>query len=119
MSPVVWRVVYLVVPIALIAGFALRPTPILGVDGESLAASTGAPVNELNATPCAEARDETWMCTIAADPNPDDQSEVGPTTYSVKVDGLGCWTIEGGRGPAVPGETGGCVTILNHISSID
>jgi hypothetical protein len=118
MSHVIWRVLFLLIPIALIAAFALRPTPILGVDGESLAASTGAPVNELGAEPCTEEGSETWTCTIAADPFPD-PGRGGPTTYSVKVDGLGCWTIEGGRGPAVPGETDGCVTILNHISSID
>jgi len=118
MSPVVWRVVYLVVPIALIAGFALRPTPIVGVDGESLAASTGAPVNELGAMPCTEARDEKWTCTIAADPN-ESAAGGGPTSYSVTVDGLGCWVIEGAKGPAMPDESKGCVTLADHISSID
>ncbi|MDQ3728358.1 MAG: hypothetical protein M3355_02095 [Actinomycetota bacterium] len=119
MSHTIWRVLFFVVPLALIAGFALRPTPILGVDGESLAASTDAPVNELGAEPCTEGGGETWTCTIAADPFPDDQSEAGPTKYSVKVDGLGCWVIEDARGPAIPGEREGCVTIADHISSID
>ncbi|MEJ7875882.1 MAG: hypothetical protein WKF62_04405 [Solirubrobacterales bacterium] len=118
MSHSIWRVVYLAVPIALIVGFALRPTPIVGVDGESLAASTGAPVNELGSTPCTEADDEKWMCTIAADPNESPEGG-GPTTYSVTVDTLGCWVIEGAKGPALPDESKGCVTMADHISSID
>lgn len=109
---------FLVVPIALIAGFVLRPTPILGVDGESLAASTGAPVNELGAQPCTEAGGERWTCTIPDDPIAD-PGGAGPSTYSVKVDGLGCWTVEGAKGPAMPEANEGCVTMADHISSID
>lgn len=117
MSHRILRVLYLVVPLALVAAFLLRPTPIVGVDGESLAASTGAPVNELNSEPCTEDGD-LWTCTIAGEPDPE-PGDPGPTTYQVEVDSWGCWTIKGGKGPEVPGVVTGCVTIENHVSSID
>ena len=118
MSHRILRVLYLLVPLGLIAAFLFRPTPIVGVDGESLASSTGAPVNELNSVPCTEDKGDTWTCTIPGPPEPE-PGDPGPTTYEVKIDLWGCWTIEGGRGPDIPGVTTGCVTIKDHVTSID
>ena len=126
MSHRILRILYLVIPLALLAAFFLRPTPIVGVDGESLAASTGAPVNETNSVPCEEGEegDDTWTCTIPghSELNPADPQQTvvaDPTTYQVKIDTWGCWTIGGVEGPAAPSETTGCVTIADHVSSID
>ena len=120
MSHRIFRVLYLVVPLGLIVAFCLRPTPIVGVDGESLASSTGAPVNEINSIPCEEKGEEdTWTCTYPGSPDPEDPEDPGPTTYEVTIDKWGCWTIGGVRGTTVPPDTTGCVTIMDHISSID
>ncbi len=118
MSHRILRVLYLVVPLGLIVAFCLRPTIIVGVDGESLAASTGAPVNEINSVPCDEEGEDTWTCTYPASPEPD-PDDPGPTTYEVTIDKWGCWTIDGVDGPTEPPETTGCVTIMDHVSSID
>ena len=124
MSHTIWRVLYLVVPIALILGFVFRPTPILGVDGESLAASTGAPVNEIDSVPCTQkgesAGGDIWQCTFPGTPADDeDDPPPVPSTYSLTVDRLGCWTVESAKGPKAPPETEGCVTMADHVSSID
>lgn len=116
MSHVIWRFLFLAVPIALIAGFLFRPTPIVGVDGDSLAASVGVPVGEVGYQPCTE-DGEAWVCTLPGD------GERGSATYSLRVDDLGCWTIEGasGGGPAAaaPVKNEGCVTIADHVKAID
>ena len=117
MSHRVLRIVYLVVPLGLIAAFCLRPTPIVGVDGESLAASTGAPVNEINSQPCTQ-KDEIWTCFIPGDPEPQ-PGDPGPITYRVSVDFWGCWTIEGNQAPPGAEAATGCVTIADHVASID
>jgi hypothetical protein len=44
---------------------------------------------------------------------------VGKTTYEVKIDTWGCWTIDGVSGPAAPPETKGCVTMMDHVESVD
>jgi len=123
-SHVVWRVLIWVVPAALIAGFLLRPTPIVGVDGESLAASSGAPVNEVNSVPCSKlgkTKDgDRWECTFPGIPRDDEEDPAPiPSTYVLTIDGLGCWTIESTRGPEAPPESEGCVTIADHVASID
>ncbi len=118
MSHRILRVLYLVVPLALLAAFFLRPTVIVGVDGESLAASTGSTVNEVNSVPCEDEGADTWKCTYPANPEPE-PGDPGPTTYEVKVDRWGCWTIGGVRGPTQPPELSGCVTIKDHVTSID
>jgi hypothetical protein len=118
MSHRILRILYLVVPLGLIAAFLLRPTPIVGVDGESLAASTGSTVNEINSVPCKDEGEDKWLCTYPGDPEPQPE-DPGPTTYEVTIDLLGCWTIGGVRGPIKPPETKGCVTIADHVSSID
>jgi hypothetical protein len=124
MSHRISRVLYLLVPLALLAGFILRPTPIVGADGESLAASTGAPVNEIGSVPCEEQGEDSWTCTNPgtqeSDPNdPNATIFVGKTTYEVKVDTWGCWTISNVNGPAEPPEKTGCVTMMDHVESID
>jgi hypothetical protein len=121
MSHRILRLLYLFVPLGLIALFVLRPTPIVGVDGESLAASTGSTVNEINSVPCKQEGgedDDKWMCTYPGVPDPE-PGDPGPTTYEVTIDGWGCWNIGGVQGPTDPPETSGCVTLMNHISSID
>lgn len=118
MSHTIFRVLYLVVPLGLIAAFLFRPTPIVGVDGESLAASTGAPVNEINSVPCTDEGDDVWTCTIPPDSDPE-PGQAGPTSYQVTVDSWGCWRITGGGGPHVPTDAEGCVTIADHVASID
>ena len=126
MSHRILRILFLLIPLGLIAAFCLRPTPIVGVDGESLAASTGAPVNETDAVPCEQEKDDEdkWICTVpgAATPDPADPNSTvfrDVTAYEVTVDSWGCWSIGGVRGPAEPAEDTGCVTIADHVSSID
>ena len=118
MSHRIARVLYLVVPLALAAAFFFRPTPLVGVDGESLAASTGAPVNEINSVECTDEGNDKWECTLPGpiEPEPGDQ---GATTYQVKVDSWGCWKIGAVDGPLEPPEDSGCVTIADHVTSID
>ena len=119
MSHRILRVLYLARPAR--ADRRFLPTAdasIVGVDGESLAASTGAPVNEINSVPCDEEGEDTWTCTYPASPEPD-PDDPGPTTYEVTIDKWGCWTIGGVDGPTEPPDTTGCVTIMDHVSSID
>lgn len=118
MSHRILRILYLLVPLGLIAAFALRPTPIVGVDGESLAASTGAPVNEINAVPCDDQGDDVWLCTYPGSAEPA-SGDPRPTTYEVTIDGWGCWSIGGIRGSVEPPAMTGCVTLMDHIESID
>jgi hypothetical protein len=111
----------LIVPVALIVGFCLRPTPILGVDGESLAASVGVPVGDVGFGPCSEAplreqSEDLWECSLPNDP---DSPDAGTTKYSVRTDGLGCWEISGSGDGAEPEKSDGCVTILDHIQATD
>jgi len=105
------RKALLIVPIALIVGFCFRPTPILGVDGKSLAASTGVPVGTTGFEPCTE-ESEAWICTL--------ESDMGdPVAYTIDVDGLGCWTgtVRGSGSDDAALE--GCVTIADHVEAID
>jgi len=116
MSHAIWRVAVLVVPLALIAGFLFRPTPVVGVDGDSLAASVGVPIGEVGYQPCTE-DGEAWICTL-----PGDLAEEGSTSYSLEVDDLGCWKIEGAIGSrtvAEPERAEGCVTIVDHVEAIE
>ena len=109
------RILALVVPVAVIAAFCLRPTPILGVDGESLAASVGAPGGEAQLAPCEqeEGDEDRWRCGL---PTAGDPGTPGQTVYVIEVDGLGCWTA---RSDSAPSEAAfeGCVTIVDHIEA--
>ena len=118
MSHRILRVLYLLVPLGLIAAFVLRPTPLVGVDGESLAASTGAPVNEVSSVPCTE-KSDVWTCTIPGPPADETGIPDTSSTYRVEVDDWGCWTISDIRGSDEPPEMKGCVTIMDHVESID
>jgi len=105
------RKLFLVVPIALIVGFGFRPTPILGVDGKSLAASVGVPVGEVGFDPCTE-QGETWVCTLEG-------SDKRPLAYSLDVNGLGCWTATVRGSGSNKNALEGCVTIADHVKAID
>jgi hypothetical protein len=111
MSHRIFRVLYLLVPLALIAAFILRPTPILGVDGEPLAVSAGADLSQLSFEPCVE-RGEKWVCTL-----PDDSESTRPTVISLDVDWKGCWTAEVVENGTVDPPAEGCVTLMDHISA--
>ena len=108
----------LVVPIALIVGFCLRPTPILGVDGKSLAASVGVPVGTAGFDPCVEEGEE-WTCALPSAGESPAEAAAAPLVYTVDVDGLGCWsaTVRGSGSDDASLE--GCVTIVNHVEAID
>jgi hypothetical protein len=111
MSHRIFRVLYLVVPLALIAAFILRPTPILGIDGESLAFSAGADPGQLTLEPCVERGDE-WLCSL-----PDDSEGARATVVSLDVDWTGCWTAEVVESGTIDPPAQGCVTLMDHISS--
>ena len=116
MSHVIWRIVFLVVPIALVAGFFFRPTPILGVDGKSLAASVGVPVGDVRFEPCTE-NDEVWTCIV-----PGESGEEGApaSRLELTVDWLGCWEPKGtSQGTAASDSERGCVTVADHVEAID
>jgi len=105
------RKLLLVVPIALLVGFGFRPTPILGVDGKSLAASVGVPVGQTGFDPCTELG-ETWVCTLQGEGE-------RPIAYSLDVDGLGCWTATVRGSGSDENALEGCVTIADHVKAID
>lgn len=105
------RKLLLIVPIALIAGFGFRPTPILDVDGKSLAASVGVPIGEVGFEPCIE-EGEIWVCTLEGP----EQSRIA---YSLDVDGLGCWTATVRGSGSDENALEGCVTIADHVKAID
>ena len=113
MSHRILRILYLVVPIALIVAFVFRPTPILGVEGESLASSAGVDVS-LEVEPCSEGkREDTWTCPLPAV----DGGE--PTVISVEVDWKGCWTSKLVESGSVDPPSDGCVTLMDHLKAID
>jgi len=111
MSHRIFRILYLVVPLGLIAAFILRPTPILGVDGEPLALSAGADREQLTFEACVE-RGENWNCTL-----PDDEEGGRATVISLDVDWTGCWTAEVVESGTIDPPTQGCVTLMDHISA--
>lgn len=113
MSHRVLRILYLVVPIALIVAFAFRPTPVLGVDGESLAASMGAFTGQETPEPCTQERDESWTCPLP----PAGEGEAA--IVSLDVDWQGCWTARVLKNGSVDPPAEGCVTLMDHIESID
>ena len=113
MSHRILRILYLVVPLALIVAFVFRPTPILGVDGESLASSAGVDVS-LEVEPCSEdERKDAWTCPIPAD------AEGEPAVLSIDVDWKGCWTSKVLESGSVEPPSQGCVTLMDHLKAID
>ena len=114
LSHTIWRIVFLVVPIALVAAFVFRPTPIVGVDGGSLAASVGVPVGDARFEPCREAG-ELWKCSV-----PGEGQSTPPLDLTLELDWLGCWkpAKTGGRVGAPP-TPHGCVTLMDHVEAIE
>jgi hypothetical protein len=110
------RKLSLIVPLAVIVFLGFRPTPILGVDGESLAASVGVPVGVAGFGPCEKQGDE-WRCVIG------EVSSSEP--YLVDVDWLGCWAatpevparLEGQAPGSQRPVLEGCVTIADHVEA--
>ena len=109
------RILYLVVPIGLILAFVFRPTPILGVDGESLAASTGADLGQLTFEPCTEVNEDEdeWTCALPP------EGEGQPTVLVLDVGWEGCWTAKVREPGSVDPPAEGCVTIMDHFEAID
>jgi hypothetical protein len=94
--------------------FVARPTPVLGVDGESLGRSVEGFLAASG--PCEELKaDGRWSC-FRSDA---DSGGSSGSTYIVEVDRWGCW--DGRReGPSAiesgaPLRINGCVTLLSHI----
>lgn len=108
----------LLVPIALIVGFGFRPTPILGVDGKSLAASVGVPVGTMGFEPCVE-EGETWNCVLPGANDSSADAAARPVAYTIDVDGLGCWTGTVRGSGSKDAALDGCVTIADHVKAID
>jgi hypothetical protein len=113
MSHRVLRILYLVVPLGLIVAFVFRPTPILGVDGESLAASAGADAGQLTFEPCAQESEGKWSCSLPPD------GEGQPTVIEIDIEWQGCWTAKVLQNGSVNPPAEGCVTLMNHIEAID
>ncbi len=93
--------------------FAFRPTPLLGVDGSSLARSVNGDFS--SAEECesrARGGEQYWKCFKW------DDGQSGGASYRVEVDWWGCW--EGRRigvsasEPGTPRSLSGCVTLLSH-----
>jgi hypothetical protein len=105
----------LIVPVLLIVGFCLRPTPILGEDGKSLAASVGVPVGETGYEPCKKS-EEAWICALPAGSTSEVELQ---REFLITIDGLGCWegTVRGSGSDDVAIE--GCVTVADHIQAIE
>lgn len=114
MSHRILRILYLVVPLGLIAAFLFRPTPILGVDGRSLSASAGADFGQLTYEPCSEEGEDRWTCSLT------DGTEAGrATVILLDVEWTGCWTAKVVENGTLDPPAEGCVTIMDHIKAID
>jgi hypothetical protein len=90
--------------------FALRPAPILGVDGHALASSV---IGGFLATPCEHLQGYVWKCSLYVGLYAERPSEV----YRVEVDGLGCWSAGSfrGEGGLYPRGRSGCLTIVDYL----
>ncbi|MBK8293534.1 MAG: hypothetical protein IPK93_01695 [Solirubrobacterales bacterium] len=83
--------------------FWARPTPILGVDGNSLAHSVQ---DSQYYEKCREAPNGDWICEKAG------------TRYAVDIGWDGCWDGDRISGPATtftPNEISGCVNLQDHL----
>ena len=113
MSHRIFRILFLIVPIGLILAFLFRPTPIVGVDGESLAHSTGVDADQLSLEPCVQEGEDEWKCSIP----PEGEGEA--TVVLLDLDWQGCWKAEVLENGSVDPPVTGCVTVMDHIESID
>ena len=99
------KVLLVVAPLVALALFAYRPTPVVGVDGSSLAFSVGS---GWSSDQCAAVEDR-WNCEIDLDPG-----SGAIVYYKVTVDGVGCWEATPAR--ASRGKrTTGCISLLDHF----
>ena len=92
-----------------VVAFMARPTPILGIDGESLGSSVGDDILS-----CRHGAGGDWIC-----PRPVLGSS-DYVDYRVSTTGsLGCWNGELLERYAavrrVPAAVSGCVSILDHL----
>lgn len=106
-----WRLLLAIAgALALLAAFAFRPSPVLGVDGEALQHSVGGFFGPDRS--CVEIGDQTWECSHY------DAQMSGAVAYRVKVSGLGCWQARrtgfGGEGGS-PRQLSGCLSITDFI----
>lgn len=86
--------------------FWARPTPILGVDGKSLAHSVK---DGSDTAPCTKAAGD-WVCEIEGD-GP-------PTKYAIDLRWDGCWKGDRVSGPLAaftPEEISGCISLGDHL----
>lgn len=86
--------------------FAMRPAPILGIDGSSLGSSVGEDDGD-----CEEVQDDLWSCDVL-----DSASSGG--TFVVETKGLGCWDAWYAERPDHSDRSGdpdrsGCITLLD------
>ena len=115
-----WRVFLIGVAIVVaLVLFALRPTPILGVDGKALESSirdSGDPQ-----PPCRHSSGDELICTV-------DGGAINKTlslkvVYRVDVDRLGCWAARRVGSPRLfgnpPLHMSGCITLGDHIRPFD
>lgn len=98
---------FLIIVVAAFAAFAVRPTPLLGVDGASLGRSLGSARGSTSDSRCVPGVGGSWRCTLT-DPSG------GSDDYSVESpDSWGCWDVRESAGP--DGEVlSGCITLLDH-----
>ncbi len=86
--------------------FSARPTPLIGLDGDSLGHSIRSSSGE-----CRKGPDSEWVCAIEGDN--------AMTRYRVDVGWSGCWDADRFRGPATdqtPESISGCVDIWDHLA---
>lgn len=101
--------------VVVVGAFVLRPTPVLGVDGEALGASLphrsevlpiGDPLG-----PCEHERGNLWTCDVV-----DPELSGGTIPYAVRVGPLGCWTATPVRAAYESyGRFTGCVSVIDYL----
>lgn len=108
-----WILTAVALSLVALVAFAFRPTPILGVDGGSLAYSVD---RSLDSEPCRRQGDR-WRCDVWV------HEMSGAVDYFVEVGSTGCWTAQR-RGPeagvsGAPKRRSGCVTLWDHFRPFD
>jgi hypothetical protein len=107
------RVLVITASILVLVGlFSARPTPILGVDSESLQYSVGGGGIVTFGDRCRPREDGSWTCFRY------DNASSGDVPYRVEVNWSGCWqaTYKGPREFRPEDQRlSGCVTVFDHI----
>jgi hypothetical protein len=94
----------LLVPLAILAAFALRPATILGVDGPALNSSVSGFMGD-----CSQLSHNRWLCKGVSG------SEAA--TYTVETKSFGCWDAWRGDRPIThrdPSDSG-CISIFDLL----